>query len=59
MMHFCHEDSFFIFANNADPGEHLGHHCLPEYLFTGIQNEKGLLIGIFHDIVTFQITYLS
>ena len=38
----------FIFANSADPDEmlhyaafHLGLHCLPKYLFTGIQNEKG------------------
>ena len=45
-MHFCHED-VFIFANNADPDEilhhaafHLGLHCLPKYLLTGIQNEK-------------------
>ena len=38
----------FNFANSADPDEmptyaayHLGLHCLPKYLFTGIQNEKG------------------
>ena len=37
-----------IFANSADPDEmqhfaafHLGLHCLPKYLFTGMQNEKG------------------
>ena len=36
-----------IFENSADPDEmlpyvefHLGHHCLPKYLFTSIQNEK-------------------
>ena len=36
----------FILANSADPDEilhnatfHLGLHCLPKYLFTGIQNE--------------------
>ena len=46
MMHFCRED-FFIFANSVDPDEmshyagfHLGHHYLPNYLFTGIPNEK-------------------
>ena len=39
----------FILANSADPDEmsphaafHLGLYCLPNYLFTGIQNEKGL-----------------
>ena len=38
----------FILANSADPDEmppyaafHLGFHCLPKYLFTGIQNETG------------------
>ena len=38
----------FILANSADPDEmphyaafHLGLHCLPKYLYTGIQNEKG------------------
>ena len=38
----------FILANSADPDEiqpyaafHPGLHCLPKYLFTGIQNEKG------------------
>ena len=38
----------FIQANSADPDEmppyaafHLGLHCLPKYLFTGMQNEKG------------------
>ena len=38
----------FILANSAAPDEmlpyaafHLGLHCLPMYLFTGIQNEKG------------------
>ena len=38
----------FIFANSADPDEmppyavfHLGQNCLPKYLFTGIQIEKG------------------
>ena len=37
----------FNFANSADPDEmppyvafHLGLHCLPKYLFTGIQNEN-------------------
>ena len=36
-----------ILANNADPDEmppyvafHLGLHCLPKYLLTGIKNEK-------------------
>ena len=35
-------------TNSADPDEmppyaafHLGLHCLPKYLFTGIQTEKG------------------
>ena len=35
-------------ANSAEPGEmtpyvafHLGLHCLPKYMFTGIQNDKG------------------
>ena len=47
-MNFCHDD-FFIFASSADPDEmphyaafHLGLHCLPKYLFAGIQNEKGI-----------------
>ena len=38
----------FILANSADPDEmlpyaavHLGLHCLPKYLFLGIQNGKG------------------
>ena len=42
----------FIFAHSADPDKnpdempsyatfHLGLHCLPKYLFTGIQNEIG------------------
>ena len=38
----------FILINSADPAEmpplaafHLGHHCLPKYLFTSIQNENG------------------
>ena len=37
-----------ILANSADPDEmlpnaafHLGLHCLPKYLFTGIQKEMG------------------
>ena len=37
----------FIIANSAETDEmphyvafHLGLHCLPKYLFTGIQNEK-------------------
>ena len=37
----------FIFANSVDLDEmphyvafHLGLHCLPKYLFAGIQNEK-------------------
>ena len=36
-------------ANSADPGEilhyaafHLGLHCLPKYLFSGIQNEENV-----------------
>ena len=40
----------FILTNSADPDVmlcytafHLGLHCLPKYLMTGIQNEKGLL----------------
>ena len=39
----------FILANSADSDEippnvafHLGLDCLPNYLFTGIQNEKGI-----------------
>ena len=35
----------FILSNSADPGEmlpyaafHMGLHCLPKYLFNGIQN---------------------
>ena len=39
----------FILANSVDPDEmlhkvafHLGLHCLPKYLFSGIQIEKGL-----------------
>ena len=38
---------FFIVAYSTDPDEmshcaafHLGLHCLPKYLFAGIQNEK-------------------
>ena len=38
----------FILANSKDPDKmqlhaafHLGLHCLPKYLFTGIQDEKG------------------
>ena len=38
----------FNFAYSADPNEmptyvafHLGLHCLPKYVFTGIQTEKG------------------
>ena len=38
----------FILVNSADPDEmppyvafHLGLHCLPKYLFTSYQNEKG------------------
>ena len=48
---FCEFTSLkidFILANNADPNEmlpyvafHLGLHCLPKYMFTSIQNEKG------------------
>ena len=41
----------FISANSADPDEmppyvafHLGVHCLPIFLFTGIQNAKGFHI---------------
>ena len=37
----------FIFANSADPDEmlhyaafHLGHHCLPKYLLTGVSRMK-------------------
>ena len=39
---------FCIFANSPDPDEmlpyaalYLGLYCLPKYLFTGFQNEKG------------------
>ena len=39
----------FILANSAEHDEmspyaafHLGLHCLPKYIFTGIQHEKGL-----------------
>ena len=42
---------FFICANSADHDEmphyaafHLGLHYLPKYLFTVIQNEKGLKV---------------
>ena len=31
----------FISENSADPNGMLGLHCLPLYLFVGIQNEKG------------------
>ena len=38
----------FVLANSADPDElpldatfYLGLHCLPKYLLTSIQNEKG------------------
>ena len=38
----------FILANSEDPDEmphnvafHLGLHCLPKYMFSSIQNEKG------------------
>ena len=37
----------FYLKNSADPDEmplHLDLHCLPKYLFTGIQNKKGLQI---------------
>ena len=44
----------FILANSTDSDEmppyatfHLGLHCLPKYLFTGIQNEKDkLALGV-------------
>ena len=26
---------------------HLGLHCLPKYLFTGIQNKKGYVVNVF------------
>ena len=39
--------SFLVIANNADPDERLSYvafylplHCLPKYLFNGIQDEK-------------------
>ena len=42
----------FILANSADPDKmspcaafHLGLLCLPKYLFTCIQNEKGKSLG--------------
>ena len=49
MMLFLSLKIVFIFiANSADSDEmlpyaafHLGLHCLPKYLFTDIQNEKG------------------
>ena len=44
---FMSQRIVFILANSADPDEmphnaafHQGLHCLPKYLFTGIQNEK-------------------
>ena len=43
-------DIFFYHRNNADSDEmppnaafHLGLHCLPKYLFAGIQSKKGNL----------------
>ena len=49
ILYFCPLKVVFIWANNADPDEmphnvafHLDLHRLPKYLFTGIQNEKGL-----------------
>ena len=43
---------FCILANSADPDEmppnaafHLGLHCLPKYLFAGIQSKKGDLLN--------------
>ena len=42
--------NYGIFSSSADPNGmlqylyvafHLGIHCLPKYLFAGIQNEKG------------------
>ena len=53
MMYFCPLKVVFIWANSADPDEmlhnaafHLRHHCLPKYLFTGFQIEKGLRLII-------------
>ena len=44
MMFLCPLKIVFILENNADPDGmpyYLGLHCLPKYLFEGIQNEKG------------------
>ena len=45
---FMSVKNVFILAHSADPDEmppyasfHLGLHCLPKYLFTSIQNDKG------------------
>ena len=49
----CNNGSLFlrIIANSADPDEmppyaafHLDLHCLPKYLFTGIENENCLFV---------------
>ena len=48
MMHDVSLKIVFVLANSAYPDEmllyasfHLGFHCLPKYLLTGNQNEKG------------------
>ena len=48
MVYSVAEDFVFTLANSADPCKiqlyaafHLGLHCLPKYLITGIQNVKG------------------
>ena len=47
----------FFIANSADPDEMLHHvaflldlHCLPKYLFTSIQNEKGAVLNVLSNI---------
>ena len=51
-------------TNNAEPDEippyvafHLGLHCLPKYLFTGIQDSKGsILYSILKPFEVFDIS---
>ena len=46
--YICPGRLFYILANSEDPGQmphaafYLGRHCLPKYLFTGIQNDEML-----------------
>ena len=54
MMYFSPRSLFLcIIANSADPDEmppylsfHLGLQCLPMYLLSGIENEKGLILSM-------------